>query len=96
VIRRIRVLRLPAWLSTSSGLAHTASTSLVQEQPTSSSNSINAFHHYSTQMPIVRPIVISGPSGGGKSTILAKAMKDYPDAFAFSVSRMPSEKAAMP
>jgi ribose 1,5-bisphosphokinase PhnN len=33
-------------------------------------------------------IVLSGPSGGGKSTILAKAMKDYPDSFAFSVSRL--------
>ncbi|VDM57643.1 unnamed protein product [Angiostrongylus costaricensis] len=33
-----------------------------------------------------RPIVLSGPSGGGKSTILARAMKDYPNKFAFSVS----------
>uniref|UniRef100_A0AC35TL81 Guanylate kinase n=1 Tax=Rhabditophanes sp. KR3021 TaxID=114890 RepID=A0AC35TL81_9BILA len=34
----------------------------------------------------IRPIVISGPSGGGKSTILTRAMKEYPDVFAFSVS----------
>lgn len=34
-----------------------------------------------------RPIVLSGPSGGGKSTILARAMKEYPNSFAFSVSR---------
>uniref|UniRef100_A0A914YH40 Guanylate kinase-like domain-containing protein n=1 Tax=Panagrolaimus superbus TaxID=310955 RepID=A0A914YH40_9BILA len=34
----------------------------------------------------IRPIVLSGPSGGGKSTILKRAMKDHPDAFAFSVS----------
>ncbi|ULU11676.1 hypothetical protein L3Y34_015231 [Caenorhabditis briggsae] len=33
-----------------------------------------------------RPIVLSGPSGGGKSTILTKAMKEYPNSFAFSVS----------
>ncbi|KJH51711.1 guanylate kinase [Dictyocaulus viviparus] len=33
-----------------------------------------------------RPIVLSGPSGGGKSTILARAMSDYPDRFTFSVS----------
>ncbi|EYC43194.1 hypothetical protein Y032_0500g2572 [Ancylostoma ceylanicum] len=33
-----------------------------------------------------RPIVLSGPSGGGKSTILSRAMKDYPNSFAFSVS----------
>lgn len=34
-----------------------------------------------------RPIVLSGPSGGGKSTILTRAMKEYPNSFAFSVSR---------
>ncbi|KAK6054893.1 putative guanylate kinase [Cooperia oncophora] len=33
-----------------------------------------------------RPIVLSGPSGGGKSTILSRAMKEYPNSFAFSVS----------
>jgi len=33
-----------------------------------------------------RPLVISGPSGGGKSTVLKRAMQQYPDAFAFSVS----------
>lgn len=34
----------------------------------------------------LQPIVISGPSGGGKSTILSRAMGEYTDAFAFSVS----------
>uniref|UniRef100_A0AC34GMZ2 Guanylate kinase n=1 Tax=Panagrolaimus sp. ES5 TaxID=591445 RepID=A0AC34GMZ2_9BILA len=34
----------------------------------------------------IRPIVLSGPSGGGKSTILKRAMKDHPESFAFSVS----------
>ncbi|EGT56897.1 hypothetical protein CAEBREN_13057 [Caenorhabditis brenneri] len=33
-----------------------------------------------------RPIVLSGPSGGGKSTILTRAMKEHPNSFAFSVS----------
>jgi hypothetical protein len=41
-----------------------------------------------TPTPHPRPIVVSGPSGGGKSTILQRAMKEYPTAFAFSVSRM--------
>lgn len=34
-----------------------------------------------------RPIVVSGPSGGGKSTILKKLFEKYPNSFAFSVSR---------
>ncbi|CAJ0944624.1 unnamed protein product, partial [Mesorhabditis belari] len=36
-------------------------------------------------MPL-QPLVLSGPSGGGKSTILNRAMREYPDSFAFSVS----------
>lgn len=35
----------------------------------------------------IRPIVLSGPSGGGKSTILKRAMESYKNCFAFSVSR---------
>jgi len=33
-----------------------------------------------------RPVVVSGPSGGGKSTILTRLFKEYPNVFAFSVS----------
>lgn len=33
-----------------------------------------------------RPIVISGPSGTGKSTLLQKLFDEYPDKFGFSVS----------
>lgn len=43
--------------------------------------------HYSTiDMTSFRPIVMSGPSGGGKSTLLNRLMKEFPDCFAFSVS----------
>ncbi|CAD5205581.1 unnamed protein product [Bursaphelenchus okinawaensis] len=34
----------------------------------------------------IRPIVMTGASGTGKSTLLNRAQKEYPDAFAFSVS----------
>ncbi|CAI2304245.1 unnamed protein product [Caenorhabditis sp. 36 PRJEB53466] len=44
------------------------------------------FAAFVRKMPC-RPIVLSGPSGGGKSTILTRAMKEYPSSFAFSVSR---------
>lgn len=33
-----------------------------------------------------RPIIISGPSGTGKSTLLKKLLAEYPDKFGFSVS----------
>lgn len=41
----------------------------------------------STMANLVRPVVVSGPSGSGKSTLLTRLFKDYPDCFAFSVSR---------
>jgi len=34
----------------------------------------------------VRPVVVCGPSGVGKSTLLGKLLKEYPDKFGFSVS----------
>lgn len=36
--------------------------------------------------PVVRPVVIAGPSGVGKGTLIAKLMKEYPAYFGFSVS----------
>uniref|UniRef100_A0A915N4I8 guanylate kinase n=1 Tax=Meloidogyne javanica TaxID=6303 RepID=A0A915N4I8_MELJA len=92
MIRRFRVNRLNSWLlshvyttSTRQNLKHqpaTASTSVQEVVTISSRNNSNC----SDFMMMIKPIIISGPSGGGKSTILAKAMKEYPDAFAFSVS----------
>ncbi|XP_042513745.1 guanylate kinase 2-like [Macadamia integrifolia] len=42
-----------------------------------------------------KPIVISGPSGVGKGTLISKLMKEFPSMFGFSVShttRIPREK----
>ncbi|XP_020243950.1 guanylate kinase 1-like [Asparagus officinalis] len=43
----------------------------------------------------LKPVVISGPSGVGKGTLISKLMKEYPSMFGFSVShttRAPREK----
>jgi len=37
----------------------------------------------------LRPLVLSGPSGVGKSTLLQRLFLDFPDKFGFSVSRAP-------
>ncbi|XP_072951643.1 guanylate kinase 1-like [Typha angustifolia] len=42
-----------------------------------------------------KPVVISGPSGVGKGTLISRLMKDFPNTFGFSVShttRSPREK----
>ncbi|KAL7080360.1 hypothetical protein ACQ4LE_000092 [Meloidogyne hapla] len=88
LIRRFRVNRLNSWL-----LSHVYTTSTRQNlkhQPATASTSVQEVVTISSRNSgltmMIKPIIISGPSGGGKSTILAKAMKEYPDAFAFSVS----------
>ena len=35
----------------------------------------------------LRPLVLSGPSGVGKSTLLKRLFDEFPDRFGFSVSR---------
>jgi len=40
-----------------------------------------------TVTDILRPLVLSGPSGVGKSTLLKRLFTEYPDRFGFSVSR---------
>ncbi|XP_064598261.1 uncharacterized protein LOC135464694 isoform X1 [Liolophura sinensis] len=41
---------------------------------------------FSAMAASIKPVVISGPSGGGKSTLLARLFKEFEDCFAFSVS----------
>lgn len=36
--------------------------------------------------PVVRPLLVCGPSGSGKSSLLQKLLKKYSDNFGFSVS----------
>jgi guanylate kinase len=42
----------------------------------------------STPTDFLRPLVLSGPSGVGKSTLLQRLFIEFPDKFGFSVSRM--------
>ncbi|GJJ68503.1 hypothetical protein EMPS_00849 [Entomortierella parvispora] len=45
------------------------------------------FSHHSKAHPVDRrPVVISGPSGGGKSTLIQRLFQEYPSTFGFSVS----------
>lgn len=36
---------------------------------------------------LVKPVVLCGPSGVGKSTLIKRLFEDLPDTFGFSVSR---------
>lgn len=46
----------------------------------------NKLNTENEKMSKLVPVVFSGPSGVGKSTLLKKLFKEYPDAFGFSVS----------
>lgn len=54
-------------------------------------NSVNLsgvplLRNWLSTMAAIQPVVISGPSGGGKSTLLKRLFNEYPDCFLFSVS----------
>lgn len=42
----------------------------------------------SPRTDFLRPLILSGPSGVGKSTLLQRLFAEFPDKFGFSVSRM--------
>ena len=44
----------------------------------------------------LRPLLMSGPSGVGKSTLLKRLFAEYPDKFGFSVSREPQPPTPLP
>lgn len=81
---------------------HTARTSPRQAKPLlvvkQSSSLLSPFHcltgtdlqsTLTCQMSLFsRPLVVSGPSGVGKSTLLKRLFAEFPDKFGFSVSRM--------
>ena len=50
-------------------------------------HSTNNIHTMSPLPDFLRPLVMSGPSGVGKSTLLQRLFADHPDKFGFSVSR---------
>ncbi|KAF7635044.1 Guanylate kinase-like domain-containing protein [Meloidogyne graminicola] len=94
LIRRFRANRLNSWLFYRLYFTAAYRQKLnSQPQPATTSTSVQEFITINSRnnsiccsTMMIKPIIISGPSGGGKSTMLAKAMKEYPDAFAFSIS----------
>ena len=50
-------------------------------------HSTNNIHTMSPLPDFLRPLVMSGPSAVGKSTLLQRLFADHPDKFGFSVSR---------
>jgi len=43
---------------------------------------------------LLRPIVVCGPSGVGKGTLLKRLFAEFPDKFGLSVSRTPAGQPA--
>ncbi|XP_060178383.1 guanylate kinase 2-like [Lycium barbarum] len=69
-------------------------TPFVREQEKALGNEVVAWSK-GVSGDVEKPIVISGPSGVGKGTLISKLMKEFPSMFGFSVShttRAPREK----
>ncbi len=85
------VLPIEDWQSMNriAPLTHLARTSTISTRIATSSARMSTSNWASTP-PIPsdkRPIVLSGPSGVGKSTLLKKLFEEFPNSFGFSVSR---------
>ena len=61
----------------------------AESQPTGGTPSLSSLEQRISvleQQQRRRPVVVCGPSGVGKGTLLGRLMADYPDEFGFSVS----------
>lgn len=47
-------------------------------------------------LQVIRPVVIAGPSGVGKGTLIGMLMKELPDHFGFSVSHTTRDPRSVP
>ncbi|KAJ5129216.1 uncharacterized protein N7515_005255 [Penicillium bovifimosum] len=61
-------------------------TSYLRTFSASSRPLLRGIHSFTMAPAAFRPIVISGPSGTGKSTLLKRLFEEYPDTFGFSIS----------
>ncbi|CAL8581994.1 guanylate kinase, variant 2 [Xanthoria parietina] len=78
-----RWLAIPLHLST---MAPTAPTGQFHPSRAAANRTNGFFDPQSIATQLHRPVVISGPSGTGKSTILKRLFAAHPDTFGFSVS----------
>lgn len=68
-------------------MAPTAPTGQFHPSRAAANRTNGFFDPQSIATQLHRPVVISGPSGTGKSTILKRLFAAHPDTFGFSVSR---------
>ena len=74
-------------ISNSNGNIKDTSIKETHTNGTTTNANVNANATPTTNPNFLRPLVISGPSGVGKSTLLNRLFESHPDKFGFSVSR---------
>lgn len=80
--------RMWAYLYATADCAHNLEVVAKRQECHNTSHQMTALpRQMSPRADFLRPLVLSGPSGVGKSTLLQRLFAEFPDKFGFSVSR---------